>query len=138
MPEQRAIALFRGRRAYVRPTFTREIVPHKHKVRFSICGHQYDDHIFERHGKGDDPVKYGFDDRDKIVRYISERVVHGSCLRCTQQTERLLERLRIEEAQESEEAIAARAAANGGDFGWEELNEDWVPVENDKKQDEEH
>ncbi|KAK6347633.1 hypothetical protein TWF718_005472 [Orbilia javanica] len=129
-----------NRRAYVRPQFARVVVPHTHSVVYSICGHQNHKYIFDAGSEGDgncycrriDPAKLYEDHKDKIRCRISQRTIHGRCPGCNQQTEALLERLRLEEAKEHDQALAARAKANKGDFGWESLTEDWTPVE-DKK-----
>ncbi|KAF3313712.1 hypothetical protein TWF173_005782 [Orbilia oligospora] len=120
------------------------VVPHLHSVKYSICGHCFSNYIFTK-GEGInankcccrriDPVKISFDSKEQIMRRITERVIHGRCSPCNQQAEELLARLRLEEDRENDTctAILARIAANAGDFGWEELTEDWVPVLEEKK-----
>ncbi|KAF3080541.1 hypothetical protein TWF706_002722 [Orbilia oligospora] len=146
MSENCALTRFKTKRPYTRPKFARMVVPHLHSVKYSICGHYLSNYIFIK-GEGTDadkcccrridPMKLSFNSKEQIMRRITERVIHGRCSPCNQQTEELLERLRLEEDRENDTctAILARIAVNTGDFGWEELTEDWVPVLEEKKED---
>ncbi|KAF3216704.1 hypothetical protein TWF106_005344 [Orbilia oligospora] len=142
MSKNCALTRFKARHPYTRPKFARMVDPHLHSVKYSICGHLFSNYIFIKGEGADagkcccrriDPVKLSFNSKEQIIRRITERVIHGRCSPCNQQTEELLERLRLEEDRENDMAILARVAASAGDFGWEELTEDWVPVLEEKK-----
>ncbi|RVD89262.1 uncharacterized protein DFL_000278 [Arthrobotrys flagrans] len=141
MSNSRELAITRSRRAYIRPKFARAVIAHTHNVRWAICGHQIFRYVFDMGTQGDgncycrrlDPVQLRLNDKERIVRYLSQRTIHGRCPACNEHAGMLLQQLQMEEERENETAISARAAANAGDFGWEDLTEDWVPVEQEDK-----